>query len=297
MIEKLVLWGGTSDLNSLRHIWRHYHQTARKLGIESVLCADELSSIGHLTPGSTVIAADQWAQNISARPEVDYVLHNFNGDHPLCVALEPERLLRLQVWTNDAVGEEWAPYRRYSREGRILFQPWGTDLLAEEFMEPIFNATSSDVTFVGAIWSDQYQGTELGNEQVIGELRSAIAARGLTFRTLTHITDEQNVAAVRSARLAPAFAGGWQVSHNYMPCRVFKNVSYGVAAITNIPAFHDLFGSWNIKGDNMVETMNNALSLRSSDYVHLVTEQQRIVAHYTYRESIMALDRAIEAGR
>jgi hypothetical protein len=44
---------------------------------------------------------------------------------------------------------------------------------------------------------------------------------------LKFVPDWVNVAAIRRSRIAPAIAGRWQVEHNYLPCRMFKNISYG----------------------------------------------------------------------
>ena len=291
---RVVVWGGRRDLHSHSHIHRHFFRAAQALGLRAVWVEDEPAARDALTPGALVIAADVWAKHLApAAPQVSYVLHNFDGSHPLCRELEqsPERLLRLQVWSNDALGEPWGVARSYYREGRTLFQPWGTDLLAGEFLAPIANRESTDAVFVGAIWSERSSHGELGNEDAIEELRAALAANGLAFRHLTHVSDAENVEAVRAARLAPAFAGAWQVSRNYFPCRVFKNVSYGQLAITNVPAMQDLFLGCGLNTTAVEPMVEEALALADGDYLELVREQQRIVSHYTYRESFESFAR------
>ncbi len=292
------MWGGVSDGNSLSYIWRAFHRNAHKLGIRSVWTDDLEDARQLLVPGVTVIGADLWGEHIGpAVPEVDYVLHNFSGDHELCRTVEPERLLRLQVYTSDAFGQAWAPFRLYDREGRILFAPWGCDLLPEEFMDPVFNPLSRDAVFVGSVWSDQYAGVELGNRDVIEETRLALADHGIKFSCRSNLSDAEMVAAVREARLAPAFAGQWQVEHNLLPCRPLKHPGYGALSLTNIPAFQDLFGGWMPTLGSIAEMVDSALSLRRAEYLGLVREQQRIVARYSYRESLQAIERALEEGR
>lgn len=292
---RLVVWGGRRDLHSHGHIHRHFFRAAQSLGIRTVWVEDEPAARDALTPGALVLAADVWSAHIApAMPGVSYVLHNFDGSHPLCRDLEPtpERLLRLQVWTVDALGERWGPARSYFREGRTLFQPWGTDLLAGEFLEPVFNRDSGDAVFVGAIWSDLAGDVELGNAAAIEELRAALATHGLGFGHLTHVSDEENVQAVRAARLAPAVAGAWQVSHDYFPCRVFKNVSYGQLAITNVPGPRGLFPGCGLESTTIEGMIGEALELTETEYLELVREQQRIVARFTYRESFESFVRA-----
>lgn len=291
-MNRLVVWGARDSLDSIRHVWRAYHETALKLGIPSVW-VDDRRPIQPLT-GDTVLAADVTAKNLGYVPMVNYVLHNFDGASPLCRALEdtPERLLRLQVWTRDATGEEWAPFRQFDRAARTLFQPWGSDLLAEEFLEPVFNPTSRDVTFVGAVWSDQYQGTELGNEGTIRELRTVCAQRGLAFRHLTQIPDAAMRDAIRAARLAPSFAGAWQVEKGYLPCRYFKAAACGVLAFGNVPTAETLLGASSIANGSVEGTLGAALDLGRGQYLSLVREQQRVVSAYTYRQSLESIDLA-----
>lgn len=298
MIERLVVWGGVSDGNSLRWIFKSFHETAGKLGIRSFWTDDLEDARALLVPGTTVIGADLWSEHIGPSVEgVDYALHNFSGDHILCQTVEPEHLLRLQVYTSDAFGQEWAPYRLYDRENRILFAPWGCDLLPEEFMDPVFNPLSREAVFVGSVWGDKYQGVELGNRDVIEETRLALADHGVQLKCLTNLSDKEMVSAVREARLAPAFAGQWQVDHNLLPCRPLKHPGYGVLSLTNIPAFQELFGGWMPTLGSVAEMVDSALALKRSEYLGLVREQQRIVARYSYRDALEAIDRALEEGR
>lgn len=293
--NKLVVWGGLTGHESHRHIHRHFWDAARKMGWSSQLVDDQEQNRALLTPGTLVITADIYGVNIGeAMPGVQYVIHNFDGSHVLCQSAEPENLLRLQVWTNDAFGTQWGDFRAYDHDSRILFQPWGTDLFAEEFMDPVFNPYSNEVTFVGAIWADQYQGTELGNVKMIEDLQLLCADNSLKFVHRTGISDKENMASVRSARLAPAFAGGWQVDHNYLPCRVFKNISYGVLGFTNVPALKELLHLPDMSHNEMFEW---ALKLKRTKYLGIVRQQQRKISRYTYRESLIAIERALDLGR
>ncbi len=299
MIEHLVVWGGglgpESDLASHRWIHRGFHETARKLGIPSFWVEDRPENQQYVFKNSTVISVDLWSRNIPFVEGARYVLHNYDNDHhPLCAQVPPEKLMRLQVWTNDASGETWDTCRSFDREARTLFEPWGSDLLAEEFMEPEFNQASRDITFVGAIWSDQHQGEELGNEAVVQELREACAELGLDFRHLTHVPERENIESVRGARLAPSFVGAWQAQKGYIACRALKNPAYGSLMFTNSDAINHLFGEATVSGYTVAEILSNALSLRKFDYLEMVREQQRVAARWTYRESLQSIERALE---
>lgn len=297
--RKVVLWGATQSLDSTRHIYRAYHDTLAKLGIPHVWVADAPVSREAIGERDLVFAMDIWGAHIGeAIAGADYVLHNFVPDHPLSQTIDEQHLLRLQVYTDDALQWEhdtWDTCRLYHGGGRTLFQPWGTDLLAEEFYDPVFNLSAEECCFVGAIWDDN----GLGNAQMIPELETALTRRRLQFTHLTQVSDAANIAAVRRSRIAPAIAGPWQVENNYLPCRVFKNVSYGQLAVTNVERFRDIFGAESVgKPDCTIdELVGAALDMTGRAYIERVRAQQAVVARYTYRESLAAIDRALEEGR
>lgn len=293
-MRHFVAWGGTYGHDSLRWIMAAYAQTARKLGWRVDWVPDEAFSRRVITAESTVLTADRWSEHVGEAVEgARYVVHNYDGSHELCQSAAPENLLRLQVWTNDASGEDWGPYRRFDKAGSILFQPWGADLLAEEFMEPTLDPTSRVVPFVGAVWSDVHDGVEMGNEAVITEVREACAELKLEFRHLTQIPTEAMVRQIRAARLVPAFAGAWQVERNYIPCRVLKAAACGTLPLTNVPGCLDILGGAALHG-SVGEVMQEALAMGQARYLSLVREAQRNVSKFTYRESLTAIERAFE---
>lgn len=293
-MKRLVIWGGRQGMDSFRHIQRAYYQNAMKLGIDAIWCDDDPSSGQALKTGDTVIAVDVWNKHLPYKQGIDYVIHNFDATHPVCLG-DPENVLRLQVWTTEAFGEEWDKNRQYSREHRILFQPWGTDLLEGEFKSPIFNPNTNVVVFIGAVWSDNKRGEELGNEQSIDDVKSYCFEHGYNLRLLTQIPEQQMIDETRAACLAPTVVGGWQAHKGYLPCRAFKNVSYGVPVITNSFYVADLFNRAHTGGT--VEMMNDGLELNKNDYLERTREDQLVAARYTYKQSLESIERALEEGR
>ena len=68
---------------------------------------------------------------------------------------------------------------------------------------------------------------------------------------------------------------------------MFKNVSYGQLAITNVPGLKSrLLAAAASRGQPSTRMVGEALELNEIDYVELVREQQRIVSRFTYRESL-----------
>jgi hypothetical protein len=293
--RRMVLWGFTDSQDSFRHIHRHFAHALSRLGKEWAWLPNDPASLDLLSSGDLVFAVNVEGNHIRALPGIDYVLHNFDSGHLVWEKMGQKQFLRLQTYTRDAerysVG--WSTARRFDAASRTLFQPWGTDLLSDEFLDPVFNGDSRHVAFVGSIWDGEGQ----GNVRAIHKLHTAVVSHGLIFDHLFHVDDAENIAAVRSSRIAPAVAGEWQVSKSYLPCRLFKNVSYGALGITNVHKFRDILGDAFFDGTNIAETVMNALALSEADYLALVREQQQAISQYTYKESLLAIERALEEGR
>lgn len=293
--KRAVVWGGASGLESHRWIHRAYVRAFERAGVEVSHVNDTPAGRPLLQPGTVVIAANIWGDHIGPAVDgVDYVTHNFDQRHELCQTVAPERHLRLQVYTDDALQwdvEWWDAFRGFMRGGRTLFQPWGTDLAPSAFMPPVWNPDARDCCFVGAVWDDR----GMGNVATVSELTAALERRGLRFVHLTQVPELANVDAVRRSRIAPALAGGWQVAANYLPCRVFKNVSYGHLAVTNVPGFAELLCIPTAGGAD--DVIGYALSLDRDRWVDHVRMQQEVVRRYTYDASVAAIGRAFEETR
>jgi len=284
--ERIVCWGGGGgDHHSHRWIWHGIYQTARKLGMGAKWIWDDPR--GGVQPGDLVFCIDIWSEHLPLIEGARYVCHNIPGDHPLFTEIPERDWIRWQVYTNEAAGEKVGCCRYWLAENRTLSMPWGTDLLAEEFYDPVFNPSSREAMFVGAIWNTDGQ----GNEGILVELRHALKMNGLKLVHKTQISGEDMINSIRGARIAPAIAGDWQVDHDYLPCRVFKNVSYGQVAITNVQRFFDIFADCSLQADSVEGLIGESLSLRRGEWVEMVMAQQKIVSQFTYRESLATIDK------
>lgn len=294
--KRVVVWGPGSDQDSLRWPFFAFRDTARKLGVEALAVPDVPDSVSSLGEGVLCIAADVWSKHLGeAVPGTQYVLHNYPGDSALRATVADDAWIALQVYTDDALAydhEVWGSCRLWHPGGRTLFQPWGSSLLAEEQYEPVFNSQASDAHFVGAVWNDN----GLGNAALIPRVEAALSRRRLRFVHHTQISQAARIELMRSSRFAPAFAGDWQVSKNYLPCRVFDAIAMGQIPATNVARFRDIFGDALPMGETVEETIDQVLSLNQKQWVERVRVMQAVVGRsFTYRDSLAAIARAFDA--
>jgi hypothetical protein len=120
-------------------------------------------------------------------------------------------------------------------EGSINF-PWATDLLPHEIErnKPAFpfRSHSHRVTYVGGTG-------DAGDE--IRTFGRACRANNIMFDVVGGgVSIEENVRLIQESYMAPALVGRTHPK-GYLPCRIFKNISYGQYGVTNSPWVYDLF--------------------------------------------------------
>ncbi len=289
--KKFVIWGERSpNIDSFRYIMHHYYDTLRKLNIPAIWVDDTKENLQLVESGDLVIAANVTGRNLRLKKNVYYCLHNF--DRELYRDINKKFRLVLQVYNRDADKgtEKWDPVTRFDRKDKILYQPWGTNLLPWEFMSPVAQEKSRFVFWVGSIWdNEQHQ----GNLGVIKDLKGSLKKYGIYFVHL-RVPDLLSIKFMRYSRIAPAFGGLWQAKVNYMPCRVFKNIPYGQLGITNIPKFKELLGDSFLNGNSIEEWVEAAMNLSSFEYKEMVLAQQEKIKSQTYLHKLLNIMTALE---
>lgn len=293
-INKIVVWGLRKKWHTHRFIHKAFYENAKKLGYKAVWVEDEKENQKYIEPGDLIITADAIGKmcpekfkfedyNLPIREDVFYCLHNVKD--VFTNKIKRERLLKIEVYHNACESKcdfKIGPATFFDSKSGTLYQPWGTDLLAEEFKKPVFNKNSL-VFWVGSIWNDK---NNFGNKNEILDLKHSLEKRKLIFIPLRFIPDWLNILFIRISRIAPAISGKRQVDTDYLPCRVFKNISYGQLGITNVKKFKDLFGNSFVEGNNIDELINNAMSLNEEQYKEKILKQQQVVKEFTYKQSL-----------
>lgn len=287
--SSIVIWGlRTERENTQRHIHRHFYTILKKLGLNVIWCDDKKENQIFLTPGSLVLSYNGSCAALKYRKDLYFALLNTVEN------VECKNFVKLRIWGTVPVyegSEVWSSTVAFHKESHTLWQAWATDLLPEEFLPPVFSE-SRVVYWVGSIWND---GNNHGNIGNIEKLKKALADRGLEFEHRINIIDTENMELVRQSRIAPAIGGDIQVATLMIPCRVWKNISYGQLGVTNLPKVQDVFGDTILLDTDIDRLVEKALLIGSDEYKSRIVEQQKIVAkEYTYLNWFFNLGLAFE---
>lgn len=172
---------------------------------------------------------------------------------------------------------------------RALYQPWATNLLPEEIDLKRF------MTFDGSIRKINYVGT-VGHDNIklrLDDIKKQAKKRKIAFRVLAGVSDEEAVEAARTSLVNFDIRGDWHLERGYVPCRIFKTLSYGKHLTSNSPLLAGVFGdriAIEPELENFLDRAIQSSSEATSD--HLIDNMMWVRDHHTF---INRADQCIDA--
>ena len=258
-IQQVVIWGHKLHSHTHSYIHNAFVIAFKHLGYKTLWLdnKDDISNIDFTN--SLFITEGQVDQNIPIIKTAYYILHNCNMDK--YSTLSKENYIILQVYTNDVINKHHAieidkSTLTYFKDNTI-YMPWATDLLPEEINQNIKKVKNGDfkienmVSFVGSMtrpWLYVKQFCDNKNIQ--------FECYGGNSRNLSV---EDNITLTQKSILAPAFQDDWQSANGYIPCRIFKNISYGKMGITNNPTVYELYNREILFDNNIFNALQKGL--------------------------------------
>jgi hypothetical protein len=294
----VVVWGHPEGSHT--HSWIHYgfHRALEHLGLRSSWLPGSRRDARHLRDVDEAIVitegqADRRLRKI-LRPGWIVFGHNCDADWyrercqfvPLGVDMLDQSGYRNPRWHPEILDTPAPspPKEPVSPAAAGISILWATDLLPHEIRWTPHRRNALDVVFVGTVWS--YNADELER------FDSLVAQRGLRWRVYNGVDAVRHEELVRSARFAPALQGAWQTDHGYIPCRLFKNVSYSQLALSNNPSAAKVFGDGEIVcRSSLEELLDEALAAEQDGVVDDMVQaaQQTVRERHTYVRRVREL--------
>ena len=259
-MKKFVVWGCKLHEHTNSYVYAGYYKAAKAMGMDAYWLQSDSNTSGIDFSDTLFITEGQHDGNIPIRDDCVYVLHNcmnpkWNG---------VKNRLTLQTYTYDA-DRKWkaAPMNGFpgsyvSQGGDAIYQPWATDLLPWEInMDWVNIRRTMDIHWVGTL-----SGGRFGNENEVFAFRDAAIQAGCSWYAHPpgSTSFEQNRALIQCSHVAPTITGTWQTENGYIPCRLFKNSSYGHLMVTNNKACFDLMEGLGVYSNDTRELFNMARS-------------------------------------
>ena len=237
-IKHAVVWG--HPLHSHTHSYVHHAFTRafQAIGLSTVWANRD--NPAEIPDHAIVVTEGQVTEGLPCNPNAFYVLHNVVEDiTPDVFKLPDYNRVSLRTMIHKEEFAHIAPFggttgQRIADDGSV-FLVWGTNLLPWEMtldQEPVvpFNARDGTTVFVGTVG---FVGEYLNSTEIVPFFDTASAAGFRQVWRGGSVSEEEHMSLIRNASLAPTIVGPWQKRYGYVPCRLFKNVSYGAFPCTN----------------------------------------------------------------
>ena len=276
--NKIIIWGHPLYSHTTSYVMHGYYKALKSMGYDVYHTNDGFEDVKN----AIIITEGVVDANVPLDKSNFYVLHN-------CIIYKyinvGAKFMHLQVWTKDCMSfEEINPYTYKGDD--VLFQPWATDLLPEEIdVDDIIKPDTDEFYWVGT-YGDRINPS--GNGIFVDMFINRIRNHGISFIHIdpwsNHATFDDNKNYIRRSYVAPAIVGTMQKKNGYMPCRIWKNISYGHFGATNSLKVAEVFESHGVSivynsnefalADDCVEFRNNP------DYNKIVRQQKMAVKEF-----------------
>ena len=199
-----------------------------------------------------------------------------------------------QVYTKDCINRDMKKedlmYHYYLEPPHyMLYFPWATDLLPHEIDENIKNLEKKRIENISYFVGMSHSKWDIYKE--------CLKNRGINYKNYggtfnvnsdRNKSSKENMELIQKSRLAPALQTDWQVRAQYIPCRIFKNISYGKMGITNSLAVHKLFDEKLIYSENIEVLVDKSLEFekRGDKYDVIKDLMKEVRDKHTYLNRI-----------
>lgn len=280
-LTRIVVWG--HPLGSHTHSYIHqgfYHALEQIPDIDIKWCADlvAFNQLDQTDQPTLFLSEGQVLQDMPDLPQHYYLLHN--SERHWLKSQENHRV-GFQFYHTSCRDKSYPFFNDFQRidDSYHIYMPWATHLLPHEFLPMKTNhefllqhETKYDVAIIG-------QHGEAYEERIREFISGLTVEHPNVFRDRSNtLTDQDMATALRSARLAPALMNTWQKEQGYIPCRLMKNISMGLAPITTSSAGYEMLYHEPLYDDNEARLAEHAYQWANPSALAYDLVQQ----HHTY---------------
>ena len=301
MFDKVIIWG--HKLHTHTHSYIHYgfYKAFKHLNYD-VYWLDDNDINNDMNnniynnlnfDNCLFITEGQVDKNIPINESSIYILHNCSKQKYRTI----NKKFNLQVITKSDL--ERYKFNRIDIAsyygGDQLVLCWATDLLPEEINNNILKVKENKIISKNVL---NFVGMPLypWDEVQIWCNNNNIEYNSMGGFSNTNVSSEKNMELIQESILAPAIQEPWQVEHGYIPCRVFKNLSYGKMVLTNNRFVNDyLFEGKLLYNEDIHKLMDMGIEFNNNNQKKLLIElMENVRDNHTYINRIQSIIKFLE---
>lgn len=304
---KIIIWGHPLYSHTMSYIFYGFEKAAKYLGHE-VYWIDHKAfptDNGTFYKDAIFITEGSVDKDIPIRSDCTYIVHSIHPEDAKRKYLgKVKRFIDLRYNHTNHKDEVYEFHIDKSKLQKIgpccyleknseydrVYMSWATDLLPHEFdYMKVFKQREDppSIYFLGTI-SNQGR---CENASKINPLVESCNKAGIRFvhndPWLRPLTAEQVRYFTEKSIIAPDIRGPELLWNGYVPCRIFKNISYGHLGITNSPEVYS-----ELEGHCILTDSSQMLSVglqHKNDYGRIKEDMKFVREYHTYINRLEAL--------
>jgi hypothetical protein len=260
---RFIIWGHEHYSHTHSYIHYGFFKAAKHMGWNVEWhknTPENATNLGN-TDACLFLTESQVDSFIPVNPKAFYILHNCDPKKYESIPLKSK--LVLQVFTKDVYSRKTVPVKSnlfefWQEDANTLYAPWATDLLPEEINENISKLQleqKNTALFIGSYWGGVH-----GNKNELDKFKDGCKKNNIELKIISNIKQTQSIDLIKSAGIAPAIVGEWQKDKGYIPCRIFKNVSYGKLGVTNSKEAYEVINKLGVYNPDELELVKDAIN-------------------------------------
>jgi len=275
MLHKIIIWGHKLHSHTHSYIHNSYFKAFKSLGYD-VFWFDHTDDIsGFDFSNSIFFTEDQVKKGMPLRKDCKYIAHHIQPEFFKDIG----GVLNLGNYIVDV--EKYIKVKNetyYDDKTKTLYQCWATDLLPDEIDSNDFceyDSNKNSVNYIGSLYEEG-----LTFAQEFGSILQEKSSKQL--RLYHGVSDEENRQYIRDSFLCPDFRNYHHIKVGYIPCRIFKTISYGQVVGTNSINVKRVFGDYVVFGSNPNDLYENMIEASSNRRIDIKEAMLFVKNNHTY---------------
>jgi hypothetical protein len=277
-INKIIIWGHKLHSHTHSYIHNAYYLAFKYLNYDTYWFDDKDDVKKFDFSNSLFITEHQVDFKIPKRNDCLYFVHFLEINRYKNVPIE--NIIDLKCAFRDMIREKrnnnklkFTPVTdkkiEFYRKDKyyIYYTLWGTDIFPEKIndniskIKEINTNVKNEIFFIGSFvnpWNIFYNICKKNNINFI--------KYGATFNINSNknMSIYDNMKLTQKSIIAPALQSNLQINDEYVPCRIFKNISYGKMGITNNYKVQELFNNKLIYGNSIAECFEKGFKFQKN---------------------------------
>lgn len=295
MKNKVIIWGYPLGKHSHSYIHYGFYKAFSHLGYDVKWIENKSENSNVDLKDAIVISEQQETEHLPIVKDAKYFIHNIKED---IEDVEYDNVYNFLIYHEEY--KNWKNVKQvddffwYDEKTKTPIIVWATDLLPFEIddMEPVlYDVTKPDINFVGTIQGEN-----------IVKFAYICADNGKNFYNLGGYTGssqseteqfydcQKNIESVRSSYLSFDIREAQHLRNGYVPCRVLKNISYGMWTGTNSSKLNKFLGEHlTIESDLSILYIKLVEDYRKCDENKIRNSMNYVKENHTYLNRVNSL--------